>query len=213
MRHLGRIGVALVALVVLVPMAPARAADAADDACRQMASDPNAEPTLYAALCKDPAGLSQVCLNQVKQMGLSSPQNTLIRHFIVPSATCKDKKSVQALCAFVQSFDGYEVLGQDGALVPDPSDPDYATLSKWRERTVQLCGTTRAAIRASLCPKADAARKWEFAIAECPSEGKAIYLRECVKPTITDGEGAGRVVIRTAAECAQSYEVQKKRPR
>ena len=156
--------------------------------------DVNVDPGAYTALCSDPAGLSQVCENQVKQLGRSSGQNFLIRHFILPKASCKDKKSVQSFCAFVQSFDGYETLSREDALVPDAADPDYVHLTR-RASALPNCAAPPPKPSGPACaPRRTPPGNGNSPTPSAPTEGKAIYVRECVKPTTTDGEGAGRVL-------------------
>ena len=154
---------------------------------------------------------SQDCINQVKMMGSESSYNFNVRNFIVPKAECKDKQSVQAFCAFVQSYDGYKTLAEDAALLPDKDDPDYANMVHVRDRAAKLCGTTTDAIRANLCSKADASQQLKFAYAECLIEGKQLYMRECLKPHRFIGEGMnGKMVQSTEAECAKQYESRSK---
>jgi hypothetical protein len=154
---------------------------------------------------------SQDCIDQVKMMGSESSFNFNVRNFIVPKAQCKDKKSVQAFCGFVQSYDGYKTLAEDAALLPDTSDPDYANMVHVRDRAAKVCGTTTEAIRAALCAKADASKQWKYAYAECPVEGKQIFMRECLKPHRFVGEGAnGKMVQYTEAECTKQYESRSK---
>ena len=181
-------------------------ADAADDACQQIMADRSTTPDMFSMMCPNKNDLARVCENQVKKLGPESGDNFVVRFFITPNAQCKDKKSVQSFCTFVQSYDGYQVLALDAALLPDPSDPDYANLTHPRDRSAKVCGTTTEAIRTNLCSKADELKKWGFAYAECPAEGRKIFLRECVKPHTTDGEGGLRVVTRTEAECIREYD-------
>ena len=113
---------------------------------------------------------------------------------------------MQTFCAFVQSYDGYKTLAEDAALLPDASDPDYANMVHVRDRAAKLCGTTTEAIRVGLCSKAEASQQLKFAYAECPVEGRQLYLRECLKPHRIVGEGMnGKMVQSTEAECAARY--------
>jgi len=197
------IGLVLLVWLVAAPVMAVRAGDS----CHDMAVSGEVDPQMFSAMCagkKD--DLALVCGNQVKKMGPDSQENVLVRHFIVPKGLCTDKKSLQSFCGFAQSYEGFMTLSNDGSLRPDPSDPDYASLKNPRDRAAKVCGTTPEAVHASLCSKADAAKHWEFAMAECPVEGRAIYIRECQKPTTTSGEGAGKVIQRTAAECAQWFD-------
>lgn len=149
---------------------------------------------------------SQDCVDQVKLMGSESSYNFNVRNFIVPKAQCKDKPSVQAFCAFVQSYEGYKTLADDAAILPDKDDPDYANMVHVRDRAAKLCGTSTDAIRANLCSKADASQQLKFAYAECPVEGKQLYMRECLKPHRFIGEGMnGKMTAYTEAECAAQY--------
>lgn len=193
------------AFVLAMACVAAARAKGDEDACHQVAASLSTTPDMYAAMCSDKDDLVRVCENQVKKMGPDSSENYLVRYFITPNAPCKGQQSLRSFCGFVQSYDGYQILAEDGALVPDPSDPDYANLTRPRERAAKVCGTTPEAIRVALCSKADAAKQWRFALAQCPTEGRAIHMRECLKPYVTDGEGAGRVMRRTEAECAAQY--------
>jgi len=179
-------------------------------ACHQAAMSPSISPDFYVAMCTNKDDLVRVCDNQVKKMGPESSENYLVRFFITPTAPCKDARSLKSFCAFVQSYDGYQILALDAALVPDTSDPDYANLTHPRDRAAKVCGTTPDSIRIGLCKQADAAKQWQFAYAECPTEGRAIYMRECLKPYVTDGEGGGRVMHRTEAECTAQYKARTK---
>ena len=90
-------------------------------------------------------------------------------------------------------------------------DPDYANMVHVRDRAAKLCGTTTDAIRANLCSKADASQQLKFAYAECPIEGRQLYMRECLKPHRFIGEGMnGKMVQSTEAECAKQYELRSK---
>ena len=197
------------ALMTLIA-APAWADDAAES-CHQMAISGQADPLSFTQMCSNKTDLAKVCDDQVRKMGPESSENYLIRYFIVPNAPCKDTQSVKSFCAFVRSFDGYQTLGADAALVPDPSDPDFANLTHPRARAATVCGTTPEAIHATLCQTADASKQWDFAIAECPIEGRLIFIRECVKPRTTVGEGGGQVVVRTATDCANDFDSRKRR--
>jgi len=181
-----------------------------DAACHQVAMSPSTTPDMYAAMCTNKDDLVRVCESQVKRMGPESSENYLVRFFITPTAPCKDARSLKSFCAFVQAYDGYQVLAVDAALVPDTSDPEYANLTHPRDRAAKVCGSTPDAIRISLCSKADAAKQWRFAFAECPTEGRVIYMRECLKPHTTVGEGGGLVVRSTEAECAAQYKARTK---
>jgi len=198
--------VQLLSTFVLIMSFALSHADPADDACRQMVADRNVTPDMFAMMCTNKSDLAEVCVNQVKRMGPESTDNYVVRFFITPTALCKDKKSLQAFCTFVTSYDGYQILAIDAALVPDSSDPDYANLTHPRDRATKVCGTTAEAVHANLCSKADQSKQWQFAYAECPMEGKQIFIRECLKPKVSDGEGAGRVIHETLAECTSQYE-------
>jgi len=186
----------------------ARAGDA-DAACHQMAIGGHAQIEMFSgpsAMCTDKKDLSLACVATVKSLGAESSENYNVRYFLAPGAPCKDAVSVHAFCQFVGSYDGYQVLLNDENAKGDPSSPDYATLRNPVPVSAKACGTTPEAMLANLCAKADAAKQWDFAYAYCPVEGKAIYVRECLKPSTTDGEGAGRVIKRSAAECAASFD-------
>lgn len=163
-------------------------------------------------LCSSPALAARVgddsareCVEHAKRLGPESSENYLVRYFIPPSAPCKDKASLAAFCAFAQSYDGFKTLAEDAALLPDPSDPDYKHMTGVRDRAARLCGTSTEAIRAGLCSKADASKQWRYAYDECPVEGRRIYMRECLKPRVLVGEGGGRTVQDTEAQCAAKY--------
>ena len=146
------------------------------------------------------------CDGMARKLGPESSENYVVRYFITPTAQCKDKKSLQVFCSFVQSYDGYKTLAEDAALLPDTSDPDYAQVTHVRDRAAKVCGTTTEALRASLCAKADAAKQWKYAYAECPAEGRQIYLRECQKPHVLVGEGGGATLKTSEADCARQYD-------
>lgn len=144
-----------------------------------------------SAICRNKDDLALLCGGLVKKIQIESQENSLVRYFMVPNAPCKDKNSVQAFCKIVQSYDGYQIFKNDGTLKADPWDPDYASLKNPYERAAKVCGTTPEAIHSDLCGKSDQPSRWDFAIAECPAQGKEIYKRECgaVKQSACRGEG------------------------
>ena len=216
--YIERLWISLCVVVLLSFIAPAHADRAANEAfiCHQVATNPNATPDLVAMSCHDKNDLIPSCELQAKKLGPESMigpgsmDTWVFRYFVKPDAPCKDKKSVQTFCGFVQSYEGYEKLDVDSSELVDPSDPDYASLTPLFERSAKACATTPEAIRVSLCSKADVAKQWEFAYSKCPIEGRQIFMRECLKPW-TSEEGSNIVRYRTEAECVAQYKSRSKK--
>lgn len=147
---------------------------------------------------------TQYCDEQGQKLATETSEAYVVRDFIRPKPACSGKKALQSFCASIQTFLGYANLADDETIL-DPEDPDYAQMKHARDRAAKVCGTTTDAIRAGLCVKADAAKKWQWAYAECPVEGRRIFMRECLKPHQVYGEGGGRLVQDTEAQCTQQY--------
>jgi len=155
--------------------------------CQQATSNPEVTPDLVAMACHDKSALLPSCEVQAKSLENDS---SAVRFFIASDAPCTDRKSVQLFCNYAQSFGGYIDLKTDS----------------FRDRAAKVCSTTTEAVRATLCGKADAAKQWQFAYEECPTEGMQIFMRECRKPGLG---GEGGTYIPTEAECASRYKSKK----
>jgi hypothetical protein len=101
----------------------------------------------------------------------------------------------------MSTYAGLKSLIEEPQGYPDPYDPDMDMPDKAVDRSAKVCGISREALLSNFCAAADAAKDWNLAEVWCPKEGKAIFMRECLK-RILSGTQNGHP---TPKQCEESY--------